>query len=878
MALVDRTRQGGEDLAASSEASTGQTERWTRIKTLFLEALQYSASERSAFVARAAEDDDDVRREVESLLASDEAAKSFCEMPAADLLSALSRTESDASSRLEPGTRLGAYEIIEFIAAGGMGEVYRARHTLLGRDVAIKIVSRGLVDRESKRRLIREARHASLLTHPNICAIYDVAEDEAIPFIVMEHVNGKSLGAIVREGVPPWSTSIAYALDVVGALEHAHDRGVIHRDLKSSNVVIDGHDKAVVLDFGLARRVSGMVAQGRESSGTNPNLLAGTLTHMAPEVLRGEEADARSDIWALGVLMYELFTGALPFSGRTAFETSAAILNDAPKAMAPGVPLVLRLIVEKCLIKDPLGRYQTAHAVRQALEGARRRSAWPLIGRLMLSMRRRTVYGGGLAVVAMLGVVILVAGFRGNAPQHISTLAVLPLKSATADSVAAYYADGLTDALIAQLGAASDVRVFSRASTTRVAKLASSPAEVAARLGADVVLDARLRRPNDTAIAIDASIVRAGDGKVLWSQTYERSAREVLALEADVIRDVTTSIRGNLRTEARERLARVRAVSPEVYEEYLKGKYEWNKRTPSSLQLAIQHFESAAALDATYAPAHAALADCYNQLGTVLLGTGSPSAYRPRAASEAIKALQIDPASAEAHAALGYVWHYDLRWADAEREFRRAIELNPSLALAHVWYANLLMSQSRMAEAIAQVYAARELDPFSLVINANVGWVLFYAGRYEEAIAQLRQTLALDSTYLQARSRLVGALSATGQHEEAHTEAHTLVTLSDSAVPYLAGLALTEVHVGHTDSARIVLADLLSRARRQYVPPVSIAHLYASLGAVDSAMVWMERAFAERSNAMAYLAVEPANAPLRADPRFKNLLARAGLE
>jgi serine/threonine-protein kinase len=249
-----------------------------------------------------------------------------------------------------------------------------------------------------------------------------------------------------------------------------------------------------------------------------------------------------------------------------------------------------------------------------------------------------------------------------------------------------------------------------------------------------------------------------------------------------------------------------------------------------------------------------------------------------RAAAEAIKALQIDPSSAEAHAALGYVRHYDLRWAEAEREFRRAIELNPSFALAHIWYANMLMSRSRMAEAIAQAYAARELDPFSLVINTNVGWVLYYARRYDAALAQLRQTIALDSTYVQAHMRLVGPLVATGALLEAHAESHRIVALSKASPSAVGGLALTEIRVGQRDSARMLLAELIARSKREYVPPLSIAEIFASLGDVDAAMGWMEKAFAEGSNGMAYLAVEPVNAPLRGDPRFQRLLARAGLE
>ena len=882
MPPVEQSGRAADGRGPGAEASPDQLERWTRVKALFLEALEYPDSERSAYLALACAGDAELREELDSLLASEKAAASFCESPAAGLLGTAVLPGPETSPRLSAGTRLGAYEITGFIAAGGMGTVYRARHTVLGREVAIKTIGQGLADDAARRRLIREAQHASTLTHPNICAIHDVGEADGVPFIVMTYVNGRTLREMVGESVLSIRDALEYGAQIAGALEHAHEHGIIHRDLKSSNIVIDAKGEAIVLDFGLARRLPDDAGvQSREPTLTRPDALAGTLSHMAPEVLRGERADTRSDVWALGVLLYELVTGELPFTGRTQFETSEAILGDAPKPMNPRVPLALRLVIEHCLIKDPAGRYQRAQPVADALDAIKRRRAWPVVGRLLVSARRRTLYA--TAAAALLLPVLVVAGGRLRAEfgatfsKRISTLALLPLENATGDPRADYYAEGITDALITQLGAATDVRVLSRASAARAARTAKTITEMGGQLGADVIVQGALRRSSEQ-ITLGVRLVRPSDGRVLWSETYERNAREVLALEADVVRGLAGAIQLTLKPEARERLAAIRAVSPDVYEAYLKGRYEWNKRTPTSLQLAVEHFTRAVDLDPTYAPAHAALADCFNLLGTVMLGTGSPREYRPRAAAEAIKALQIDPYSAEAHAALGYVWHYEWRWADAEREFRRAIELNPSYSLVRIWYANLLMSRLRMKEAIEQVTAARDLDPFSLIVNTNVGWVLDRAGRHEDAIAQLTQTLALDSTYVQARWRLAGMLASAGRFTEALNEGNRVVTLSDSSAPALELLAIIDARAGRRAEARALLDDLRVRSRREYVPSGLIAELFDALGDVDSTLTWLDKAFAEQSNAIAYLAVDYQNNPIQRDPRFQALLSRTGLK
>jgi Tfp pilus assembly protein PilF len=372
--------------------------------------------------------------------------------------------------------------------------------------------------------------------------------------------------------------------------------------------------------------------------------------------------------------------------------------------------------------------------------------------------------------------------------------------------------------------------------------------------------------------------VQPRTGAVLWSDRYERPASDVLALEADVVKALAVVIRLNIRSDARDRLATIRAVSPPVYEEYLKGRYEWNSRTPKSLERAIDHFARAIELDPTYAPAHAALADCYNQLGTVMVGSGSPREFRPRAAAEAIKALQLDPRSAEAHAALGYVRHYDWQWDEAEKEFRRAVELNPNYALVRIWYANLLMSRRRMDEAMHEVMVARDLDPFSLIVNTNVGWVLNFAGHPAEAAEQLARTLELDSEYVQARWRLADALLRTKRFDEAVAEGQRVVIESHRSAPALALLANLYAEAGDEANARSLFRELRERSRKEYVPPWSIGAVFLSLGARDSAIYWLEKAFGERSNAIAYLLANPEYEPLHDDPRYRAMLVRAGLQ
>ena len=855
--------------------------RWPRVKALFLEALEVSEAERPGFLAEACGGDVDLHREVLSLLENDVDAGSFCETPAAGLLGMGGVSEPASPVRIPVGSRLGNYEITGFIAAGGMGEVYRARDTQLGREVAIKRVSGELTNADSTPRLIREARHASSLNHPNICTIHEVAQADGLPFIVMEFIDGRPLSEIVREHRPPLRTALRYGIEIANAVDHAHGRGVVHRDLKSSNIVIDRSDRAIVLDFGLAKR---LVKSGEphtlESMTDTRHTPAGTLSHMAPEVLLGGRADARSDVWSIGVLLYELMIGELPFTGRTAFETSAAILGEPPTSMGRRVPRAMRLVIERCLEKNPNERYQRASDVREALEAIAGERSWPVVGRLLVRRRRKVLQisaGITLLAVTLLAVAALsVNGLHKHfspRPPDVRTLAVLPLANDEGNSAGEVLAAGMTDALSSQLGATGTVRVMSRASTIHAMGSGRAVPAIGRVLGADAILGGSVSRLSDR-IRLKLHLTDVATGRVLWSDDFERNAREVLVLQGDAVRGLASGMRADLRPDVRERLTTVRAISPDVYEAYLKGRYALNQKTRDSMPVAVEEFTRALELDPTYAPAHAALADCYNLLGSVLIGSGSPRDYRPRAAGEAIKALQIDPNSAEAHTALGFVRHYEWQWGEAEKELSRAIELNPNYAVARLYYSNLLMSLRRYDESVRHAYAARDLDPFSLNANTNIGWMLAAAGRYDEAIEQLTRTVVLDPKFPQAHTRLAEALIWAGRYDEALSHASETVRLTNRSPNTLGQLAKTYAKLGRTAEAHRVLDEILALARRQYVPPASLFLVYQALGQTETALDWLERAYDEGSNFMAYIAQER---ELRSHPRFQSMLRRVGL-
>lgn len=628
-----------------------------------------------------------------------------------------------------------------------------------------------------------------------------------------------------------------------------------------------------ILDFGLSRRIADSDPGAQDPTGILTSAsVAGTLTHIAPEVLRGEPLDPRVDLWALGVMLYEMAGGVLPFRRTTAFQTADAILNSSPEPLPTTLPAALRQIIERCLAKDPAMRFGAAADVRDALELV-------TINAPAASWRWRVRAAAATATGAVLALLAFLMYRVGPAvePEVVTpTLAVLPLVNSAGDAGQAFFADGFTEGLIGSLGRIDGVRVIAASTSMRYRNQESAPEELARTAGANRLLTGSVVRKGDD-IFLSLRLLEAGSNRVLWSDEYRRAARDAQALHAAVSADIAKAVQVELNAEDTRHFAAVRAVDPAVYEAYLKGRYYWNQRTVDSLKSAIGYYEAALKLDPTYAPAYAALADCYNQLGTVMVNGGSPRVWRPRATDAAVKALQIDADLAEAHATLGYVQHYDWEWEEAERSFRRAIALNPNNALARIWYSNFLCSRVRFDDAIREVLIARDLDPLSLVVSTNVGWVYYRARRNDEAIAEFSRGLKLDPTYLQAHQRLAGSLVLAGRHAEAIAENETIVRLSPGNLANVVALEQAKQLAGRPNEFDRRIAELIAGLPTRYAPPSMIANALFSAGRIEEGFTWLARAHDERTNNMVYLGVEPVYDVVREDPRFKAMMRSVGL-
>jgi TolB-like protein/Flp pilus assembly protein TadD len=858
------------------------------------EALKRSPAERAGFLNEACAGDEELKRVAESLVAYDSRAASFLEEPAFKPSATL--IEADRAESLI-GRRIGHYEIISRIGRGGMGEVYLARDTSLDRRVALKLLPADfMTDAERVRRFTQEAKAASALDHPNLCAIHEVGQSSSFLYIAMQYVEGVTLRQLIGSRPLKLDALLSISLQAADALAAVHDLSIIHRDIKSDNIIVTPKGQAKILDFGLAKLTRSRAradVRETETELTRTGVVMGTPSYMSPEQARGERVDHRSDIFSLGIVIYEMATGEVPFKRKSSAETMNAVINEPHTPVTEineEIPTELCAVIDRALSKDPAGRYQSVGEMLSGLRqvgravgllgsGASEGAVIPYVPLRWRSARRWT-WAMILLVLALLIAVGLWFFSLRTAPQpplHIQSLVVLPLENLSGDPQQEYFADGMTDALITELAKISALRVIARTSAMSYKGTKKSLPEIARELKVDAVVEGTVQRAGDR-VGIRVQLIQPASDRHLWVEAYERDLRDVLGLQSEIARAIAHEIQTKVTSSEQVRLARNRPVNRKAFDDHLQGRYlYWNMRTKENLEKAIEYFQSAINADRTHAPAYAGLADCYNLLGTEQIGALPPIEARRKAEEAAGEALELDGELAEAHAALGWVKHFNWEWAAAEREFKLAIELNPNHANGHLFYAGFLASSGRLEEGIAEVNRAQELDPFSLAISAQRGFILENARRYHEAIEQLRRVIAVDPNRYPAYWYLGHTYAASGRFNEAIAASEKAAALSGRAPGALGFLGLAYGLAGRKDEANKVLKELLDLQRRRYVSPPALANVYIGLGNHDQAFFWLEKAYQDRSNYMAWLKVFPLHDPLRSDPRFDDLLRRIGL-
>ena len=789
---------------------------------------------------------------------------------------------------LAAGARLGPYEILSALGAGGMGEVYRARDTRLGREVAVKTVARELcLDETARARLIREAQHASLLNHSHICTIHEVGQADSEPFIVMELVEGRRLDEVIPHNGLAIESVLRYGIQIADALAYAHERGIVHRDLKPANVVVTPAGQVKVLDFGLAKRLpdSNLKTLTRSSDSISElGTVAGTLAYMAPEALRGTGADARSDIWALGILLQEMATGKRPFDGGTAFQLTGAILHEPPLSLPPRVPPALRAIIQRCLGKEPEQRFQHAGEVRATLEAAQPQpEAVGSTPEVQKTYRWRPV-AATLATVAVLAAVLgwTMPGWRaylfgGSVEGRITSLAVLPLQDFSHDPEQEYFADGMTEALIANLAKIDALKVSSRTSIMRYKGTQKTLPEIARELGVDGLVEGSVQREGDQ-VRITVQLIHGLTDKNVWTDSHQQELRGVLDLQNQVAQAIASKIEARLTPVEQARLATRRSVDPDAYQLYLRGRYFFDKRSDEGFRRGIEYFNQAIAKDPSYALAYAGLAYSYNQMGHELYSMMPQQEAYPKAKAAATKALELDETLADAHNVLAMVkLRYDRDWIGAENEHKRAIQLDPNNALSHFWYSHFLLPHGRIQQSLEESQRALELDPLSLIVNVHLGWHYLYARQFEQAVAQLQKAVELDPRFALTYLFLGQAYEEQQSYEKAVATFQTGITLSQGGPVYVGGLGHAYAVAGKRGEALKVLADLKAASKRRYVPSYEIAVIHAGLGDKDEAFAWLQKAYDDRDSSwLVDLNVDPRFEPLRSDARFVELVRRIG--
>ena len=895
--------------------SSVNPEKWQEIKEIFYHALQLAPEEREVFLDASCKDDNDLRREVELILASSEAAGSFMQDPA---IGEVAEVITAANEDLSIGQRLNHYTVLRLLGEGGMGKVYLAQDTRLERKVALKILPEAFArEPERMRRFVREAKAASALNHPNILTIYEASETESTNYIASEYVEGEAISERLRRELPSPETALDIAVQIASALQAAHEAGIVHRDIKPDNVMIRPDGVVKLLDFGIAKLTEKQNKNDSEAAtavtaGTTPGMIIGTANYMSPEQAKGNSIDVRSDIFSFGLVLYEMLSRKRAFEGANAIETVGLILHKEPVPLGrliPNVPREIERIVGKTLRKDREERYQTAKDLLIDLKDARQElefqnklertsspareeaktqaldtttatglheqsSSAEYLVKEISQHKRGAAVGLVIFLFAIIGLGYWYFSGRPTNAKEIESIAVMPFVNQSGNADAEYLSDGMTESLISSLSQIPKLNVRARSSAFRYKGTNADPRQIARELNVQAILNGRVvERGQDLSLYVE--LVDVAADKVIWSQTYNRQMSNLVALQSEIARDVSNNLRTKLSGADEQKLAKNYTGNTDAYRLYLKGQYEWNKHTKEDLQKAIEYYNQAIEVDPNYALAYVGLSGCYGVLATAYL---PPNENFPKAKAYAAKALAIDDELSEAHSALGAVkLLYEWDWPETEKEFDRAKLLDPKNGDAHQLYAAYLEAMGRFDEALTEARRAEELDPLSARISMEVGSTLYYARHYDEAIAQLRNTINLEPRYVDAYQYLGQSYEQKKMYAQAIETYQNGMTNAERHPSLIAELGHAYALAGEREKAQKTLAELHEMSKQRYISPYLFAVVHAGLGDKDQTFAWLDKTLQERSVFLIWLKVEPQFDPLRDDPRFQDLLKRIGL-
>jgi TolB-like protein len=773
------------------------------------------------------------------------------------------------------GQTVSHYRILEPLGGGGMGVVYKAEDLTLNRPVALKFLPPDLTrDPEARQRFIHEAKAASALDHQNICVIHEIGEtDDGQSFIVMAHYEGETLKKKIERGPLGVDEAIDIATQIVRGLAKAHEHGIIHRDIKPANIIVTGDGVAKILDFGLAKLAGGTMV-------TRSGTTLGTAAYMSPEQARGDPADQRADIWAMGVMLYEMLVGRNPFAGEYAEAVTYRILNEDPEFISkirPEIPKELDRIVDRATEKDPARRYQTVGELCTDLQGIAAQIAGGIpsasgLGRLGRRQRKIALKVLPVAIVLMGAVVYLLT--RPASTAGPVSIVLLPLENLTATKGEEWFTDGMTDALITNLARLNGLRVTQRSSAMKYRGTTKSASEVGSELGVSYVLEGSVMRAANQ-VKITIRLIDALTNKYLWAEEYARDFTGLLNLQGEVARTVASQVRVTLSQEEQHLLTQEKTVNPDAYEAYLRGNFFLYKLTREGIGMALQYYERAVGIDPTYAPAYAGIALAWG--ARAQMGYAPMSAAAREGEWAEAKALALDSSLAEVHYVIGVrrAW-LEWNWAGAMQSLRRSVQLKPNLAEARAYFSHLLFTVKRPDEATEQIEEALRLDPFNPLIQSLYAMDLMYLRRYDQVIQLLRKTLESSPTEPIALSTIRSAYHQKKMYDEA-LEAWRLSYEAKGDHEAIKALERGRADGGYSGALRTLAEMLIERSKTSYVTPWQVATLYTRAGMKEEALAWFEKAYETHDPNMPYLNIDPIFDGLRDDPRFQAILKKMGL-